>query len=168
MKPQTPRARALARPIPKAGILLWITLLAAAALVAGAAQALAHDGPGTHPRSGHLDHRPLPTCEASRVLARIVDKAAYQGAVPHQHPVAITGFDHVRQTRHVGALGPGLRERRWCEARAHLADGRSRTVYYVVEGFAGFAGIRYGVESCMAGRDLWNIHGSDCSALRIW
>ncbi|MBV6657047.1 MAG: hypothetical protein KI785_04685 [Devosiaceae bacterium] len=141
--------------------LVFATLLAAT-------PARSHDGAGTHPPSGHLDHRPLPTCDAARVLRLVVDDAANTRAIPYQHPVDVVRVDHIHQTRHIGSLGAGLRERRWCQGRAHLADGHTRNVYYLIEGTAGFAGIRYGVESCMAGRDLWNVHGSDCSALRIW
>ena len=110
----------------------------------------------------------LPACEARGVLRDVTRKAAYRSQLPYQEPVTVTGYDHVRQTRHVGSAGPGLRERRWCQARAHLASGHTRSVYYLIESHAGFAGISYGVESCMAGRDLWNVHGGDCSALRLW
>lgn len=134
-----------------------------------APQALAHSGPGTHERSGHLDHRDLPSCDAQRVLTQVTDKAetSYADAYP---PVHVEGYDHIRQNRHVGSLGEGLRERRWCQARAHLADGRTRTVFYLIEGFGGFAGIRYGVDSCISGHDFdrWNIYGAHCSTVRAW
>ncbi|MFK7792273.1 MAG: cytoplasmic protein [Devosiaceae bacterium] len=152
-------------PMIRALTLVLATLVASSAL---ATTALAHDGRGTHEPSGYLDARDLPTCDARGVLGQVSEKEAYRGQAAYQYPVAITGYDHVRQTRHIGSTGPGLRERRWCQARAHLASGHTRTVYYVIEGHASFIGATYGVESCMVGRDLWNVHGGDCSALRIW
>ena len=128
----------------------------------------AHDGPGQHVASGLLDGRPLPVCDASGVLADIVEKAGYRGQSPYQEPVAITGFDRIHQTRHIGSLGLGQRERRWCRARAHLASGEARTVYYLIESTASFVGLSYGVASCMAGRDLWNVYGCNCTTLRAW
>ena len=110
----------------------------------------------------------IPACDAADVLANVRHKSAYRGQAPYQQPVAIAAFDQIGQTRFVASAGPGLRERRWCQARAHLAGGRTHTVYYLIEEHASFAGVAYGVESCLSGRDLWNVHGGDCSALRIW
>ena len=110
----------------------------------------------------------IPACDARGVLRDVTGKAGHRGQLPYQEPVTVTGYDQIRQTRHARSAGPGLRERRWCQARAHLATGHMRTVYYLIESHASFAGITYGVESCMAGRDLWHIHGGDCSALRLW
>ena len=144
----------------------FISLLCAVLL---ATPILAHDGPGRHEPSGHLDSRVLPACDAPQVLALIVEKASYQGRAPAQYPpLPIASFDHIQQTRHLGSMGPGRRERRWCQARAHIANAHARSVFYVVEGYAGFAGIRFGVESCIAGHDLWNVHGATCSTARYW
>lgn len=118
--------------------------------------------------SGHLDGYVLPLCDAPAVLSRVVEKAAYRGQVPYQHPVTITAFDHIHQTRYRTSQGPGLRDRRWCQARAHLEDGTRHTAYYLIESHASFVAISYGVESCLSGRDLWNVYGGDCSALRLW
>ena len=111
---------------------------------------------------------PVPACQAQGVLADIVDKAAYRGQAPYQQPVAITGFDRISQTRYADPAAPGLRTRRWCQARAHLAGGSTAHVYYLIESHASFVGVNYGVESCIVGRDMWNVHGGDCSAVRIW
>ena len=110
----------------------------------------------------------VPACADRIVLADVTEKAGYRGQLPYQHPVDVTGYDRIVETRYVYPYGPGLRVRRWCQARAHLADGHTRQVYYLIESNAGFAGINFGVESCMAGRDLWNVHGGDCSTLRSW
>ncbi|MEM1285945.1 MAG: hypothetical protein AAGH43_11205 [Pseudomonadota bacterium] len=118
--------------------------------------------------SGNLDGSELPHCDAPGVLSRIVEKAAYRGQAPHQHPVAITAFDHIHQTRYVSSPGAGLRERRWCQARAYLENGHRHTAYYLIESHASFVAVSYGVESCLSGRDLWNVYGGDCSALRLW
>ncbi len=110
----------------------------------------------------------IPACDARAVLGQVAEKERYHGQRPYQDLVDVVEFDHVRQTRYVTPAYLGARERRWCEARAHLATGHTRTVYYLIESRASFVGVSYGVESCMAGRDLWNVHGGDCSALRLW
>lgn len=110
----------------------------------------------------------IPACDARGVLGQVAEKERYHGQRPYQDLVDVVEFDHVRQTRYVTPAYLGARERRWCQARAHLATGHTRTVYYLIESHASFVGVSYGVESCMAGRDLWNVHGGDCSALRLW
>jgi hypothetical protein len=147
-------------------MLTRLLTLAFSALLA--TSALAHDGPGHHEASGYLDQRDLPSCDAGRVIHRIIEKAAYADARQWHTGIVVERVDRPRQRRHIGSAGTGLRERRWCEARAHMSDGRTRQVYYLIEGYAGFAGIRYGVESCIAGRDFWNVYGGNCRAIRVW
>ncbi len=158
------RTRTLTRTLASIALLALVGLT----LHALTLPALAHDGAGTHQAAGYLNPSHLPACDARGVLAQVSTKQAYRGQEPFQHTVQVTAYDHVRQTRHVGSMEPGLRERRWCQARAHLASGHTRTVYYVIEGQASFVGASYGVESCMSGRDLWNVNGGDCSALHVW
>lgn len=110
----------------------------------------------------------IPACDARTVLSQVAEKERYHGQQPYQYLVDVVEFDHVRQTRYVTPAYLSARERRWCQARAHLATGHIRTVFYLIESRASFVGVSYGVESCMAGRDLWNVHGGDCSALRLW
>lgn len=149
-------------------VFAMLPVVAFAVMLIGISAAWSHPGAGTHPPSGHLDHRSLPTCEADRVLNLILRDTSNTGAIPYQHPIEVTAIDRIQQTRHVGSMGPGLRERRWCTARLTLDSHQTRTVWYLIEGYAGFAGIRFGVESCVAGRDLWNVYGGDCSVLRTW
>lgn len=147
-----------------------LTLVCSALLATSvlATSVFAHDGPGVHEPSGYLDQRDLPTCDAGRVIDKIIEKAAYADARQWHTGIVVERVDRARQRRHIGSTGAGLRERRWCEARAHMSDGRTRQVYYLIESYAGFAGIRYGVESCIAGRDFWNVYGSNCRAIRVW
>lgn len=147
-------------------LLTLVCSLVCSALLA--TSVLAHDGPGVHEPSGYLDQRDLPTCDAGRVIHRIIEKAAHADARQWHTGIVVDDVDRARQTRHIGSTGGGLRERRWCEARAHMSDGRTRQVFYLIEGYAGFAGIRYGVESCIAGRDFWNVYGSNCRSIRVW
>lgn len=147
---------------------MFIRLLTLVCSVLLATSVFAHDGTSTHEPSGHLDQRPLPSCDAGRVIQQIIEKAAYADARQWHTGIVVDGVDRAHQTRHVGSPGAGLRERRWCEARAHMSDGRTRQVFYLIEGHAGFAGIRYGVESCIAGRDFWNVYGGNCRAIRVW
>ncbi|MEM6711270.1 MAG: hypothetical protein AAF590_03210 [Pseudomonadota bacterium] len=138
------------------------------AITLGIMPAASHDGPGRHIGSGHLDRSDLPTCTAGAVLSRVSEKAAFNGQAPYQQPVTIARYDRIHQTRHIGSFGPGTRERRWCRARVHLVTGNSHTVFYLIESHASFVGVSYGVQSCIVGRDLWNVNNGDCRTVRDW
>lgn len=56
--------------------------------------------------------------------------------------------------------------RRYCGATAHLSDGRSRNVWYIIESRMGFASIGDGVTYCVSGFDDWYVHNGACRVER--
>lgn len=52
--------------------------------------------------------------------------------------------------------------RRYCGATAHLNDGESRNVWYIIESRMGFASIDDGVTYCVSGFDDWYVHNGAC------
>ena len=56
--------------------------------------------------------------------------------------------------------------RRYCGATADLSDGRSRTIWYLIEDGMGFAGIGDNVEFCVSGFDRWMVYNGRCRILR--
>ncbi|EFO31789.1 putative cytoplasmic protein [Roseibium sp. TrichSKD4] len=106
----------------------------------------------------------LPHCDASNVMSAVAGsmKRAQQA---YQNGLHIAGLSNVKQSR-LDANGPSAVARRYCRARATLSDGRTRTVYYMVEQDAAFVGIRWDVESCVAAADKWRVYGNHCSTVR--
>ncbi|PHP68219.1 hypothetical protein CSC94_06085 [Zhengella mangrovi] len=135
-------------------------LLSAALLAAAfAAPAAAFDQVGHDAR-----------CDDARVLDVISAKFAYQVRhVPHLPDVDIVSFDRVHQRRHVQASkrNATVISRRYCKARAHLSDGRHRSVWYMIEDGMGFAGaFGDGVQFCVAGFDRWKVYNAWCRVVR--
>ena len=56
--------------------------------------------------------------------------------------------------------------RRYCGATADLSDGRSRTIWYLIEDGMGFAGLGDNVEFCVSGFDRWYVYNGRCRILR--
>ena len=91
--------------------------------------------------------------------------------MPHLPNVAIADFHSVRETRYEPQNADERPiERRYCQARAEMNDGRGRDVWYVIERPAGFAGIGSNVEFCISGFDRWNVYDGRCRVLRpaLW
>ena len=47
-----------------------------------------------------------------------------------------------------------------------MNDGRSRTIWYMIELGQGFAGMGANVEYCISGLDSWRIYGAYCRSVR--
>jgi len=106
-------------------------------------------------------------CADARVLGRISQRFSHQVRnVPHLPQVEIVDFRRIGQTRYQPAHDTWLVERRYCHATAALSDGRSRTVWYLIENPMGFAGFGSNVEFCMSGFDRWHVYNGNCRVLR--
>lgn len=68
--------------------------------------------------------------------------------------------------RAIENFGPSPIFRRYCQGRAHLADGRQRTVHYLIEDNMGLAGFGWNVEFCLDGHDPWRVYDGGCRVLR--
>lgn len=111
-------------------------------------------------------------CGNDAVLKRIASRFSYQVQhVPHLAQVAITDFRNISETRYEPQIASQKPiERLYCQAQADMNDGRSHSVWYVVEQPMGFAGIGGNVEFCVAGFDRWNVYDGRCRVLRpaLW
>jgi hypothetical protein len=112
----------------------------------------------------------LPPCNDPAVLGLISDRFAQKESGYWRSPLAIAGYDRVRQ---IGfrSNGPGYIPRRYCVARALVNDLRPRPVIYAIGegeeilGF-GFLGMGWGVEWCVVGLDRNLAYAPGCSSLR--
>ena len=107
----------------------------------------------------------LPDCNHSGVLNQVNRhlSAAEKNVVRSGDPVM--RIDHVRQSK-LMEDGPRYIAQRYCRATGYTEQGRKKSIYYLIEANANFAGIGYAVEACIAGRDPWKIHGAYCRSVR--
>ncbi|SNY91516.1 hypothetical protein SAMN04515647_1744 [Cohaesibacter sp. ES.047] len=109
----------------------------------------------------------LPDCDSAGVLSRVnrtITTAEYN-VVKSGDPV--NRIERVRQSK-LSEHGPSLYAKRYCRATGYTKRGHSKTIYYLIEAKAGFAGygFSYAVEACVSGRDPWKVHGAYCSSVR--
>jgi hypothetical protein len=106
-------------------------------------------------------------CSHPRVLARISSRFDHQVRhVPNLPDVRIDGFHRIGQTRYLPAHESRPVDRRYCNARVALSDGRHRTVWYLIEHPWGYAGVGSSVEFCVSGFDRWYVYNGGCRVLR--
>ncbi|WP_237153689.1 hypothetical protein [Oryzibacter oryziterrae] len=107
----------------------------------------------------------IPACDDPTVLGSIKEKQAWAEHATWQDGVVIASIAQPSQstagTKFVSAV-----EHRHCIARAELAGGQRRTLYYVISNDSGFAGYGWGVEFCLAGHDPYHVYDANCRVLR--
>ena len=106
----------------------------------------------------------LPECSAASVQSAVAGSIAsarrdyYEGRT-------ILGIDGIQEVNYrVNDISPLAR--RYCHGTASLSDGSYQAVYYMVEEHAGFVGIGWNVEACLAPLDKWRVYGAYCSTVR--
>jgi hypothetical protein len=120
----------------------------------------------------YADAGPASPCAEDRNLKAIERRFRIQARKVHHQPrLAIEQITNIRENRHL-AKDKTYRavERIYCRASAHMSDGHSRKLWYLIEvgeGFAGF-GLAFGdnVEFCLSGLDRWNVYDGYCRVLR--
>jgi hypothetical protein len=141
---------------------------AALALVAFAAVAgiVAHGGRASAEEP--LSNEVARACDDPLMLAAITDRFRHQAFVVHHLPnLRINQLRGIHEHRELS-----FREderpiaRRYCGATADLSDGRSRTIWYLIEDGMGFAGLGDNVEFCVSGFDRWMVYNGRCRILR--
>lgn len=114
--------------------------------------------------------RPTGACQNTRAINAIIKRFDIQARHVHKDDtLAIMDIVDVRENRFDPAtddLGDSV-DRRYCIGNAVFADGRHRTVWYLIEYEEGFAG-KFGdnVEFCISGLDRWNVYNNSCRVLR--
>jgi hypothetical protein len=106
-------------------------------------------------------------CADARVLGKISERFRYQVRhVPNLPNVAIVDFFGIGETRYLPRREKWPIERRYCHAKVALTDGRSRSIWYLIEHPMGFASIGSNVEFCVSGFDRWHVYNGNCRVLR--
>ncbi|SFO46529.1 hypothetical protein SAMN04488056_106188 [Cohaesibacter marisflavi] len=107
----------------------------------------------------------LPECDSSSILSRVDSKLAIAESNVIQSGDPIITLDHVRHAKTQDLSEPYF-PRRFCQATGYTQQGNKKTIYYLIEAKAGFAGYSYNVEACILGRDPWRVYGAYCRSLR--
>lgn len=105
-------------------------------------------------------------CDEGAILARIQGVwQTTQAGIWHEPQFEITSFDRIRE---LSLRGDGTEyiPRRYCIARAHLADDSLHTIIYQIEEGQGIIGFGDGVEYCIVGLDKLFAYSPACSSLR--
>ena len=105
-----------------------------------------------------------PVCQDGWTLHTISSRFGGAENKTFKEGYLIARFDDIQQTRH--AMGPGLIERRYCQATTTLNTGDRQMVYYMIESGQGFAGVGSRVEFCVDGFDYWRVHDGQCRTVR--
>lgn len=106
-------------------------------------------------------------CGDTRMLSRISEKFRWQVThVPNLPDVEIAEFRNVHERRYLPQQEDRPIARRYCGATVLLSDGRSRSIWYLIEYGMGLASIGDNVEFCVAGFDRWHVYNGGCRVLR--
>lgn len=115
-------------------------------------------------RDPRFQNRLLP-CDEPVALERIQETFAEKEARFWNSSLAIRGFDRVRLVSS-NPWGQNNIPRRFCQARAHLSDGRVRTVDYAILEDQSIIGATWGVEWCVHGLDRGRSFDPACRMAR--
>lgn len=140
-------------------------LFAFAALVLVAQPAAAADLPAAKPASSGSWSHGLPACDNPSVIGRIVKRQHW--VEKHSFPENAR-IDDVVEPEETASRFPSVSaiETRHCRATAALDDGSRARLYYTIAAEMGFAGIRWGVDFCIARQDRSYVYAPDCQVLR--
>lgn len=106
----------------------------------------------------------LPDCSASSVQSAVTGSVA-RARKDYNGGRTILAIDDIKEVAYrVNGISPLAR--RYCSGRASLSDGSRYSVYYLVEEHAGFVGVSWNVEACLAPLDKWHVYGGQCSTAR--
>jgi hypothetical protein len=106
-----------------------------------------------------------PDCDAPEVLGRIVARFARTEAAYWHTGVRMAGIVGARQAA-FRDRNPMLTAIRYCTATAYLTDGARHDLVFWLRSEQGFAGMGWGVEYCLVGRDRHMSHAPQCRMLR--
>jgi len=108
------------------------------------------------------------TCANQHILSRVSSSFYHQVRhVPGLPPVRIQGFSNIQNDHYELPVNAYAIPRHYCTATAHMNDGSSYPLAYMVahgQSFAGFGGVN--VDFCIEGFDKWRVHNYDCRTAR--
>lgn len=106
----------------------------------------------------------LPECTAASVQSAVAGSVA-RAKQDYYGGRTILGIDNIAEVAY-RANGISPLARRYCRGKANLSDGSYQSVHYLVEEHAGFVGVSWNVEACLAPLDKWRVYGAYCSTTR--
>jgi hypothetical protein len=106
----------------------------------------------------------LPDCTAASVQSAVAGSVA-RARKDYYGGRTILNIDGIREVGY-RANGVSPVARRYCNGKASLSDGSVQSVHYMVEEHAGFVGVSWNVEACLAPLDQWRVYGAYCSTAR--
>lgn len=104
-------------------------------------------------------------CDSGPALERIRRTFAEKESRFWNSSLEIAGIDRIRLVA-TNPWGQNTIPRRYCRARAHLSDGRVRTVDYSILEDQGIIGATFGVEWCVHGLDRGRSFDPACRMAR--
>ncbi|TYC55874.1 cytoplasmic protein [Rhodobacterales bacterium] len=105
----------------------------------------------------------LPECTAASVQSAVAGTVA-RAHRDYYNGRTILGIDQIQELRYE-IYGVSTLARRYCRGTASLSDGTIQSVHYMVEEHAGFVGVSWNVEACLAPLDKWRVYGAHCSTV---
>lgn len=106
----------------------------------------------------------LPDCTAASVQSAVAGSVA-RARKDYYDGRTILNIDGIIEVGYrVNGVSPLAR--RFCTGKASLSDGSIQAVHYMVEEHAGFVGVSWNVEACLAPLDKWRVYGAYCSTIR--
>lgn len=107
-------------------------------------------------------------CDNPAVLRAITHRFTINDRNVIQRDLAIEDYYDVYQDKFVAAseVEGTMIDRRFCRGKVVMNDGRTRTIWYMIELGQGFAGVGANVEYCISGLDPWHIYGAFCRSVR--
>ncbi len=106
-----------------------------------------------------------PACESPQVAGRIMAKFNQAEAKYWHTGVRLAHIAYPRETT-TRQWDPPIIATRFCSATAYLSDGISHELVYWLRSEQGFAGVGWGVEFCLVGRDRDMSFAPHCRMLR--
>jgi len=106
----------------------------------------------------------LPECGSASVQAAVAGTLA-RARTDYAGGRTITGIDRISEVAYrENSVSPLAR--RFCRGTASLSDGSVHSVHYKLVEHAGFVGVSWAVEACLAPLDRWRVYGAYCSTTR--
>ena len=109
----------------------------------------------------------FPSCDAPQVLNYIQNRFVWTDRHVIKRGLAIDSISqNPSQTAWSMATSTGPSRGSICRGTAHMNDGKQRTIWWLIEGGMGFAGLRDNLEFCISGLDPFKVHGAWCRSVR--
>lgn len=108
----------------------------------------------------------FPSCDAPQVLDYIQKRFVWTDTHLLKRGLAINSITQTRRNRVSYGDQYWSIPRLYCHGTAHMNDGKERTIWWLIEGGMGFAGLRDNLEFCISGLDPFKVHGAWCRSVR--